>query len=226
MNLSDNLAGRAPATSCQRIAASSVPAVKTSPPAVAIGPPSAIDPHSRASGAVSVPGNWPSGVRHAISPVPALTAVRMPHGGGVHGRSVFGPSNSRRASPYGVPRWGVLKVATELPRLLSCGHVVSRDQPDFGCDFVHRHDQQVVHSVVSDPAPRHPAHVSRNDECSPERRRREEAVGTQRAHSLSTPRAILIGQPPGVVPAEKSVVVASVDLVGGAEYAGPRSCPS
>ena len=68
--------------------------MNTSPPAVAIGPPSAIDPDFCRSGIFSVPGNWPSGTCHAISPVAALTAVSVPHGGGVHGRCVLDRAGS------------------------------------------------------------------------------------------------------------------------------------
>src|SRR5918994_1236700 len=63
------------------MAGSSVPAVKTRPPAVTIGPPSAIEPHFSAPGIFSVPGNCPSGpcreVVHGRNQHPGFAVVRQ-----------------------------------------------------------------------------------------------------------------------------------------------------
>src|SRR4051812_29049055 len=60
-------------------------AIKTSPPAVAIGPPIFSRPvFLFASGNSSV---TPKGTFHAMSPVFALTAIRLPQGGFWHGHA-------------------------------------------------------------------------------------------------------------------------------------------
>src|SRR5215471_9396714 len=62
-----------------------VAAIKTSPPAVAIGPPMFKRPvFFLPSGNSSV---TPNGTFHATSPVLALTATRWPHGGFWHGQA-------------------------------------------------------------------------------------------------------------------------------------------
>src|SRR5215831_20464534 len=65
---------------------SNVPAINARPPAVMIGPPNPIEPGGT--------GSWPppyciepSGTCHWIAPLSISTALNVPHGGGVHGRS-------------------------------------------------------------------------------------------------------------------------------------------
>src|SRR5437868_3809062 len=78
-----------------RIARSSVAPMKTTPLAVAIGPPRFTAPGK--------PPMVPSGTFQAIAPVARFTATNAPNGGGVQGSRV-GPRMMRRRMRYGVPR--------------------------------------------------------------------------------------------------------------------------
>ena len=115
---------------------------------------------------LDTPGTGRGGTA-AISPVAALTAVNVPHGGGVQGKIVLdraaGDGPSRRVSLV-VER--DLEVAREPPCLPFLVQVSSRNQPHFSRDVVHRHDEQPVRAIVRHPAPCHAPDVARYDERS------------------------------------------------------------
>src|SRR5437868_9854980 len=72
-------------------------AVKTSPPAVIMGPPRFSEP-------VFIPGTiLPSGVSQSFFPDSRSTAVVVPQGGGLHG-TPLGESRGSRYIAYGAPR--------------------------------------------------------------------------------------------------------------------------
>src|ERR1039457_6792422 len=78
---------------------SSAAAVKTKPPAVAIGPPKLIDPGGAPSPML------PSGASHRSLPVFKSNATSAPHGGGLQGNP-DGDTSQSRCIPYGVPLCG------------------------------------------------------------------------------------------------------------------------
>src|SRR5260370_6542067 len=73
-------------TSKARMFGSSVPAMKTNPPPVTIGPPRLMDPQFPALGRTAALGMKPSGTSHRFAPVAKSIAAKAPHGGALHGR--------------------------------------------------------------------------------------------------------------------------------------------
>src|ERR1700683_2295282 len=86
-------------TSNARKNGSYVPPMKTSPPAVTIGPPRLIAP----GGTWALPGaNEPSGTCQRIFPSPRSMAESIPHGGALHG-NFDGDRNGERYIANGAP---------------------------------------------------------------------------------------------------------------------------
>ena len=166
-------------------------------------PPSAIEPQRSAPGIVSAHGRRPSGTRHAISPLVALIAASVPHGGGVHGNPVL----EQQKAPDDTVRRASLRMKLELTAKaagLPLGiNVLACDEADLRSQIVHGHDQQIVDSIMRDAAPRHPAHIAGHHKRSLQRRRCEKSLGTQPGHRLATPGAILVSGTPGVLGVER-----------------------
>src|ERR1700677_3054483 len=79
-----------------------VPAMKTRPPAVTIGPPRLGAPF----GTIDFVGaRLPSGTCHLIVPAFISTAASVPHGGATHGKRCAFAKIKVRTIPYGVPYW-------------------------------------------------------------------------------------------------------------------------
>jgi len=70
--------------------------MKTSPPAVASGPPMFGAPSSDQNGQGALSRDVPSGLSHAIFPCARSTATSLPHGGAVHGTPSGESSSLRR----------------------------------------------------------------------------------------------------------------------------------
>src|SRR5271154_7118893 len=81
-----------------------VPATKTRPPAVTMGPPKLGEPGGTGAPGAKLPRE-PSGTCHRILPSVISTAVSVPHGGAPHG-SMAGENIGLRYMAYGAPVCG------------------------------------------------------------------------------------------------------------------------
>src|SRR6202041_3538034 len=81
-----------------RIYESVVPAMKTRPPSVVIGPPRLMDPSGTEPCAPPKPCIEPKGICQLIVPLAMSTAVSVPQGGAPHGKS-DGDCRKRRSIP-------------------------------------------------------------------------------------------------------------------------------